>query len=83
VVVCGDDIDTQPKPNPHNALKICETLGIDPKVGFRNANINYRLMQEAFMVGDTLADVKMGRSAQLAGSIGVLSGIASKHELGS
>ena len=34
------------------------------------------------MVGDTLADVKMGRSAQLAGSIGVLSGIASKQDLG-
>jgi hypothetical protein len=68
VVVCGDDIDTQPKPHPHNALLICSQLGIDPK--------------EAYMVGDTLADVKMGRSAQLRGSIGVLSGVSSASDLG-
>ncbi len=27
IVVCGDDHDAQPKPRPHNALKICNTLG--------------------------------------------------------
>lgn len=31
-VMCGDDIGSKPKPNPHNALHICRELGIDPKV---------------------------------------------------
>lgn len=30
-VVCGDDKGTKPKPHPHNALKICETLNVDPE----------------------------------------------------
>lgn len=81
-VVCGDDIDTKPKPHPHNALQICKQLGIDPKVHF-SVFIDQTpfLPQEAFMVGDTLADVKMAKAANLGGSIGVLSGVASHDEL--
>ena len=30
MIVCGDDTNTEPKPSPHNALKICEALGVDP-----------------------------------------------------
>jgi len=67
LVVCGDDKDSQPKPHPHNALSICRLLGVDPR--------------EAFMVGDTLADMGMGRSANLGATVGVLSGIADRHEL--
>jgi phosphoglycolate phosphatase len=67
LVVCGDDKDSMPKPNPHNALSICKLLGVDPR--------------EAFMVGDTLADMGMGRSAKLGATVGVLSGIGSHHEL--
>ncbi len=33
------------------------------------------------MVGDTLADMGMGRSAKLGGTIGVLSGVAIEKEL--
>lgn len=33
------------------------------------------------MVGDTLADMGMGRSAKLRGTIGVLSGVAGKEDL--
>jgi len=67
LIVCGDDKDSLPKPHAHNALSICRQLGVDP--------------QEAFMVGDTLADVRMGRNAKLGKSIGVLSGICEEHEL--
>ncbi|KAI6240868.1 hypothetical protein M3Y99_00394700 [Aphelenchoides fujianensis] len=66
LVVCGDDNGSLPKPHPHNALSICRVLGVDPK--------------DALMVGDTLADMGMGRSANL-GTVGVLSGIADRHEL--
>lgn len=27
IVVCGDDQGAQPKPSPHNALKICKAMG--------------------------------------------------------
>ncbi|KAE9556361.1 hypothetical protein FO519_000401 [Halicephalobus sp. NKZ332] len=67
IVVCGDDRGTQPKPNPHNALSICRALNIDP--------------EDALMVGDTLADMGMGRSAKLGATVGVLSGIGESHEL--
>jgi len=66
-VVCGDDSGSQPKPHPHNALSICKRLGVSPK--------------EALMVGDTLADMGMGRSARLGATVGVLSGVAERHEL--
>lgn len=33
------------------------------------------------MVGDTLADMGMGKSARLGATIGVLSGIGDRHEL--
>uniref|UniRef100_A0A915C401 Uncharacterized protein n=1 Tax=Parascaris univalens TaxID=6257 RepID=A0A915C401_PARUN len=67
VVVCGDDAGAMPKPHPHNALSICRVLDIDP--------------QEALVVGDTLADMGMGRSANLGGTVGVLSGICGNDEL--
>uniref|UniRef100_A0A915E8B3 Uncharacterized protein n=1 Tax=Ditylenchus dipsaci TaxID=166011 RepID=A0A915E8B3_9BILA len=66
-VMCGDDTNSQPKPSPHNAISICAALGVDP--------------QDALMVGDTLADMGMGRSAKLGANIGVLSGIGDRQEL--
>lgn len=33
------------------------------------------------MVGDTLADMGMGKSAKLGATVGVLSGIGEHHEL--
>lgn len=38
-------------------------------------------LQEALVVGDTLADMGMGRSANLGGTVGVLSGICGNDEL--
>lgn len=67
VVVCGDDHGALPKPNPHNALSICRALNVNP--------------EDALMVGDTLADMGMGKSAKLGGTVGVLSGVGQHHEL--
>ncbi|CAJ0947907.1 unnamed protein product, partial [Mesorhabditis belari] len=67
VVVFGDDYGAQPKANPYNDLMICKVLGIAP--------------EDTLMVGDTLADMGMGRSAKLRGTVGVLSGVAGKEEL--
>ncbi|KAK7505255.1 hypothetical protein BaRGS_00003417 [Batillaria attramentaria] len=67
MVVCGDDPNTQPKPSPHNAWKICGKLGVDPA--------------DAVMVGDTKADVGMGHAAKLGWTVGVLSGVADTEEL--
>jgi choline dehydrogenase len=67
MVVCGDDKGTKPKPSPHNAELICKSLNID--------------ISDAVMVGDTKADIGMGKSAQLGASVGVLSGVATSREL--
>jgi len=67
LIVCGDDDGAKPKPNPHNALSICRALNVHPS--------------ETLMVGDTLADMGMGKSAKLGATIGVLSGIGEHHEL--
>uniref|UniRef100_A0A915NB30 Uncharacterized protein n=1 Tax=Meloidogyne javanica TaxID=6303 RepID=A0A915NB30_MELJA len=66
-VMCGDDAGSKPKPNPHNALHICRELGVDPK--------------EALMVGDTAADMGMGRQANVGTTVGVLSGVGDVSEL--
>ncbi|MFH4982261.1 hypothetical protein AB6A40_008970 [Gnathostoma spinigerum] len=66
-IVCGDDAGTLPKPDPHNALAICRHFNIDP--------------QQAVVVGDTLADMVMGRSANLGSTIGVLSGVYGAKDL--
>ena len=60
MVLCGDDEDSISKPNPHNALFICEKLGVSPS--------------KAIMVGDTPADTIMGQQAQLGLTVGVLTG---------
>lgn len=66
-VICGDDPDTEPKPAPYIALKICEKLGIDPS--------------DAVMVGDTKTDMLLGKSAKLGWSVGVLSGVGQTGDL--
>lgn len=65
--MCGDDFGSLPKPNPSNALQICKVLNVKP--------------ENALMVGDTLADIYMGKSAKLGGTVGVLSGIANHNDL--
>ncbi|CAB3411608.1 unnamed protein product [Caenorhabditis bovis] len=67
MVVCGDDKHSLPKPHPHNALRICETLGVKPS--------------EAIMVGDTRVDIEMAHAAQLGAAVGVLSGVGCKNHL--
>jgi phosphoglycolate phosphatase len=59
-LACGDD-GHPIKPAPDAILMLCDTLGIAPA--------------EAAMVGDTLADMQMGRAAGAGLVVGVLSGI--------
>lgn len=66
-IVCGDDPFNTPKPAPQNAWHICEELGVDPK--------------NAVMVGDTKADVGMGKAANLGCNVGVLSGVCQTNDL--
>ena len=47
MMVCGDDPQSRPKPDPHNAMWICDTLGVRPA--------------DTIMVGDTPADTLMGQ----------------------
>ena len=61
MVLCGDDKDSISKPNPHNALFICDKLGVSP--------------EQTIMVGDTPANTIMGQTASLGLTVGVLSGI--------
>merc|ERR1712002_282715 len=67
MIVCGDDVDNMPKPAPHGALKICKALNID--------------LEETVIIGDTIADMGMGKSAKLGATIGVLSGVGDVNDL--
>ena len=66
-VLCGDDENSISKPNPHNALFICDKLGVAPA--------------HSIMVGDTPADTIMGQRAQLGLTIGVLTGVGNHGDL--
>src|SRR5438045_717207 len=55
------------KPAPDAILALCQELGIAPA--------------QAAMVGDTAADLRMGRAAGLGLNIGVLSGVGAADQL--
>ena len=65
-IACGDD-DVGVKPDPAMLLALCATVGVPPA---RTA-----------IVGDTPADLAMGRAAAAGRVIGVLSGVGSRDEL--
>jgi len=67
MMVCGDDPQSRPKPDPHNAMWICDTLGVRPA--------------DTIMVGDTPADTLMGQQAKLGLTVGVLSGVGGVGDL--
>ena len=64
--VCGDD-GVEIKPAPDMVLAICAALGIPP--------------EESIVVGDTTADMIMGRRAKVQLRVGVLTGVALKDDL--
>jgi phosphoglycolate phosphatase len=66
-LACGDD-GIGVKPDPRMLLALCETVRVPP---IRTA-----------IVGDTLADLRMGRAAGVGTTIGVLSGIDDATTLG-
>ncbi|VDM30144.1 unnamed protein product [Toxocara canis] len=88
VVVCGDDAGAVPKPHPHNALSICRELDVDPQAALFRSYDSFcfplrqcGLLQAAMVVGDTLADIGMGRMANVGCTVGVLSGVCGTDQL--
>ncbi len=67
MIMCGDDPKGKPKPDPHNALYICDKMGVCPS--------------DTIMVGDTPADTLMGQQAALGLTVGVLTGVGDLHDL--
>jgi phosphoglycolate phosphatase len=67
-IICADD-GIAVKPAPDMVVHLCARLAIDPS---RTA-----------VVGDSLADLEMGRRAGAASVIGVLTGVGSADQLGS
>jgi phosphoglycolate phosphatase-like HAD superfamily hydrolase len=65
-IVCADD-GIPAKPAPDMVLTICERMNIHPS--------------KVIVVGDTVADLKMGRSAGIGLVVGVLSGVSKVHDL--
>ncbi len=66
-LVCGDDIDSTPKPSGRNIKLICDSLGLQ--------------CSDAVMIGDTRVDMEMGRNAGVGLAVGVLSGIGTRLNL--
>ena len=67
MIMCGDDPNGRPKPNPHNAMHICKQLKVSPS--------------DTIMVGDTPADTIMGQRADLGLTVGVLTGVGNIRDL--
>jgi len=65
-IACGDD-SVGVKPDPSMLLALCQAVAIPP--------------ERAAIVGDTPADLAMGRAAGAGRVVGVLSGVGSRDEL--
>ena len=65
-LACGDDGHAL-KPAPDAVLELCRQLGVAPA--------------QATIIGDTVADLRMGRSAGVGRVIGVLSGVGTAELL--
>lgn len=65
-MVCGDD-GVAVKPAPDMVLEICKQIHVDPS--------------KTMVIGDTIADLKMARSAGAGLVVGVLSGVSSAKDL--
>ena len=65
-MVCADD-GIPAKPQPDMVLTICQRMNIHPS--------------KVMVVGDTTADLKMGRTAGAGLVVGVLSGVSNVHDL--
>ncbi len=65
-LACGDD-DFPTKPAPDPVLALCRQLGIAPA--------------QAMVIGDTVADMRMGRAAGVGLVVGVASGVSTAELL--
>jgi len=65
IVLCAGEVNP-PKPHPETILTICRQLSIPP--------------QETVVIGDTVADMVMGKRAGVALKIGILEGGVTPRE---
>lgn len=65
MILCAGEVNP-PKPHPRTIHTICHQLSVSP--------------QEAVLIGDTLTDMMMGKSAAVALTIGVLEGGVTPRE---
>jgi phosphoglycolate phosphatase len=65
--VVGADEDVAPKPSPEMIERLCRQLAVDPA--------------QTIMVGDTPADMQMGRAAGVGLTVGLLSGSSERPHL--
>jgi phosphoglycolate phosphatase-like HAD superfamily hydrolase len=65
-MVCGDD-GIEAKPAPDMVRAVCQRMNVHPR--------------DVIVVGDTVADLQMARSAEVGYAIGVLSGVGSLANL--
>lgn len=66
-MICGDDHDGMPKPDPHNAKLLCTRLEVEPA--------------QTVMVGDTVTDIQFARNGNFGLAVGVLSGATRRESL--
>jgi phosphoglycolate phosphatase len=66
--IMGADGVQMSKPDPEMVLRLCEATGVVPG--------------ETVVVGDAWADMRMGRQAGVALTVGVLSGVATASDFG-
>lgn len=64
---CADDANMPPKPAPDKIWAVCQAVGVHP--------------HDTIMIGDTPADMQMGRNAGVMAQIGVTSGVSTADEL--
>lgn len=64
--ICADD-NIASKPDPSMVLELCQRLNLKPA--------------DVIVIGDTIADLKMGRAAGAGLCIGVLSGVSNHKDL--
>jgi phosphoglycolate phosphatase-like HAD superfamily hydrolase len=64
---CADDPHMPPKPAPDKIWAVCHAVGVHP--------------HDAIMIGDTPADMQMGKNAGVMAQIGVMSGVSTAAEL--
>ncbi len=66
-MICGDDPEALPKPEPHNVHQICKKTGVPES--------------STLLVGDGYRDIEMAKRAGVKTIVGVTSGVSTEEQL--